>query len=264
MKRITGIICLLCGLAAGAKAQEEAVGINTENPRGVLHIDAAINNPQTGSIDSLRMLDDVLVDTEGRLGAGVATPDAGAKVDLYAQTPGGALRIQDTTEGEGKVMVSDANGTGRWTALSGGVWWYAVLSTSAQLSIVASPIPPRTFINYEESASSGNSSEVNAQAGTITVPSDGKYLVTTTVWTIGVSVGHYWGMSALFVAGDVQPRWISSSWGYDRGSGTCPTYRAILDLEAGDVLSLALIQEEPFSAYRGQSRTFMVELIQKQ
>ena len=39
MKTLTLSVCLLCGLAATAQTQPASVGIQTENPQGVLHID---------------------------------------------------------------------------------------------------------------------------------------------------------------------------------------------------------------------------------
>jgi hypothetical protein len=46
----------------------------------------------------------------------------GAKLDVRANTPYGAFRMQDTTQGIGRILVSDANGNASWTAsIAGGV-----------------------------------------------------------------------------------------------------------------------------------------------
>ena len=74
MKRIICIASLLYGLSAQAQTPAEAVGINTETPRGVLHIDGGATDSQPA--------DDVLIDSGGRLGAGLTAPEA--KVDLSA------------------------------------------------------------------------------------------------------------------------------------------------------------------------------------
>jgi hypothetical protein len=271
MKRITSLFCLFCGLSTATVAQtetEEAVGINTENPRGVLHIDGAAKpggiNPQTGPVSAAQAADDVLIDAEGRLGVGVVVPMA--KIDTQADIQGDALRIQDGTEGEGRILVSDATGATTWHTISTGVWWYAALSKSALLLATASTAGNRPYINYADSlVSSATLGSVNRTAGTITVPSAGKYRITASIHygterTTGLDP--YYALSALLVNGVA--RWTPSVWGTQQGLGISSTYTAILDLQAGDVLGLALIQEQAFSANMGDAEVFMVELIQMQ
>jgi hypothetical protein len=50
------------------------VGINTENPQGVFHIDAGGDNEQTGSPLPEQQLNDVVVDNLGKMGIGTAFP----------------------------------------------------------------------------------------------------------------------------------------------------------------------------------------------
>ena len=106
MKRLALSACLLCGFSAAAQTQPASVGIQTENPQGVLHIDGGATASQPS--------DDVVIDTSGRLGVGVLAP--AAKVDIYAAAQGGALRIQDGTQGGEKALISDAGGTAAWGA----------------------------------------------------------------------------------------------------------------------------------------------------
>jgi hypothetical protein len=77
MKRLILLVCLLCGLSA--KAQPAIIGINTENPQGVLHIDVC-GDPQTGAIPAAAATNDVVVAQEGRIGAGLLSPVS--KIDL--------------------------------------------------------------------------------------------------------------------------------------------------------------------------------------
>jgi hypothetical protein len=250
MKRIAGVVCLLCGLTAQAQTPAEAVGINTENPLGVLHID--------GGATPSEVLDDVIIDADGRLGAGVAIP--AAKVDLSATAEGGALRIADGTQGDGKVLVSDANGAGSWTTLSSGIWWYAALNSSARLDYAAG-LDPRPFVNYGSGLiSSESQGEVSLANGTITVPVAGKYRITFSQHSITNRGNYYWVKTELQVNGS--SRWTPSTWGTQMGLGTFPTYAAILNLEANDELRLVFLQAETFSANNGAVSVFMVELLQ--
>ncbi|MDR2118569.1 MAG: hypothetical protein LBP25_03430 [Tannerellaceae bacterium] len=261
MKRITGMICLLCGLSVAAQAQTEAIGINTENPRGVLHIDGSSNNPAAGAVDTLQASDDVLIDAEGRLGVGLAEP--AAKVDIRVVGTGGAIRIRDGSEGAGKVLISDASGRGRWATINTGVWWYAALYT--RILEYSTENVRRPFINYADSlVSSATQGSVDRAAGTITVPFAGAYRITLSSHYMSNRTGStpYWALSELYVNGTV--RWMPSTWGARSGNGTYPTYTVILNLQAGDVLNLMVVHEQAFSANREIVFYFMVELIQMQ
>jgi hypothetical protein len=265
MKRIAGIVCLLCGLSATAQTPEEAVGINTENPQGVLHIDgastAATTNPQTGAVSALQASDDVVIDAEGRLGVGVVAP--AARVHIYTATPGEALRIADGTEGEDKVLASDADGAGQWISI--GAQWYAVLHTSDANTNNQNVFGFCPYINYASSLiSSAGQGSLNTAAGTITVPYAGAYRITFSVHYMSNRTGTspYWAASVLYVNNVI--RWTPSIWGTASGNGSYPSFTVILNLNVNDVLRLAQDQRESFSANFGQAGVgaFMVELIQ--
>lgn len=77
------------------------VGVNTENPRGVFHIDAKANTGVAG----INISDDVIVDSEGKMSIGTLTPQA--KLDIN-----GNLRIGDAPViANSSVLVRD-NTTG--------------------------------------------------------------------------------------------------------------------------------------------------------
>jgi hypothetical protein len=269
MKQITGIMSLLWALSATAQAQDMGVGINTENPKGVLHIDGAADNHPTGNI-SATAADDVVIDTLGRIGIGTATPVA--RVDIQTGTQGGALRINPGGIQEaGMLLTSDDKGRGRWETPAAGIWWYAALRGAPTLL----PSPEytgaaaiRPFISYSNEliSSTNQNNLLNRAAGTITVPSAGRYRITTSIHYGTTRSGNnpYWAKSLLFVNGNI--RWYLSTWGARQGLGIYPTYTTILNLEAGDVLQLALDQREDpglsFCADQGTAHVFMVELIQ--
>lgn len=90
------------------------VGINTQNPQGVLHIDGKANNPTSNT-------DDVYVDSNGNMGIG-SINTLSAKLHIIAPSGTTALRIEDGTQVNGRVLMSDANGNASWGSIraSGG------------------------------------------------------------------------------------------------------------------------------------------------
>jgi hypothetical protein len=270
MKKICTLGLLCCGLFTTAQAQtEEAVGINTENPKGVLHIDGAANNPSSGIISPAQAADDVVIDESGRLGIGVTAP--AAKVHIYSDTPGEALRIVDGTQGDGKVLISDADGKASW-GTGPGAWWYAALFDSERTGFKDNAVDGNTtaFANYERSTiSSISEGEVYAATGTISVPFAGKYRITLNVHfmsdrTTEASIIHYKGTAIIRVThgGTTSDRLSPSAWGGRSGAGTNPSFMAIFNLEAGDMLSVLLDHTLPYGANDAQSRVFMVEFLQ--
>jgi hypothetical protein len=217
----------------------------------------------------------MLVDADGRLGLGVAAP--AVRVDIKASGAGKALRIEDgTPDKQGKLLVSDAEGTGRWKSVSGGIWWYASLDTSIIPAATADTII-RPYTGYKNAlVSTAGAGSVDRTAGTITVPSTGRYRITLCIHFMSNRQGGtpYWSVAALLVngsgAGNI--RWSPSSWGALNGAGMLPTFTTILNLNANDVLLLAMDQREGGETNQAKWRKanyatspvqlFMVELIQ--
>ena len=85
------------------------VGINTESPQSQFHIDAANNSGTT--------MDDVILRDNGHLGIGTTSPTA--KVHVSVPSGNTALRINDGTESDGRVLMSDANGNAKWGMIKG-------------------------------------------------------------------------------------------------------------------------------------------------
>lgn len=90
------------------------VGINTQSPIGIFHIDPKGDTNISGSVGAG---DDVIIDKLGNIGAG-ALPRSDVKVNL---TDGGTsanvksvFQLQDGNEGIGKVLISDASGNATW------------------------------------------------------------------------------------------------------------------------------------------------------
>lgn len=106
-KLITSLLLLLLGSTA-ITAQ---VGIQTQNPQATFHIDGARDNPATGAPTATQQANDIAITTAGNVGVGTTTPST--KLDIVSTTAG-ALKITDGTQGDGKILVSDANGVATW------------------------------------------------------------------------------------------------------------------------------------------------------
>lgn len=104
MKKIILSTCLLFLIANGYSQ----IGINTDFPLQMLHVDAKKNTEGTANI-----ADDVVIDNNGNIGIGVLNPTA--KLHINATTVGGGLKLKDGTEGARKMLYSkDANGRLSW------------------------------------------------------------------------------------------------------------------------------------------------------
>lgn len=87
------------------------IGINTNNPQQLFHVDGAKNNPSTGTPSRSEQIDDIVVTKDGFLGIGTTQPTT--RVDIISNTPN-AIKIVDGTQGAEKILISDANGVGTW------------------------------------------------------------------------------------------------------------------------------------------------------
>lgn len=92
------------------------VGINTENPQAIFHIDGKSStqttNPTTGVPTAAQQVDDFVVTSDGNVGVGIIAPTA--KIHTISTNEYGAFQMQDGSEGTGKFLASDANGKSTW------------------------------------------------------------------------------------------------------------------------------------------------------
>ncbi|MCD9617290.1 hypothetical protein [Chryseobacterium gleum] len=90
------------------------VGINTPNPQGSFHVDGAKDNVSTGVPTVAQQSNDFVVLSNGNVGVGTVNPSN--KLDIRSTT-NGALKIVDGTQGNARVLTSDANGVATWKDL---------------------------------------------------------------------------------------------------------------------------------------------------
>ncbi|SMC63084.1 hypothetical protein [Moheibacter sediminis] len=68
-------ICIAVALLMSGAALKAQVGINTENPQGILHVDGSADNPITGTPDAIQQSNDFVIMPEGKVGVGTVNPE---------------------------------------------------------------------------------------------------------------------------------------------------------------------------------------------
>lgn len=141
-------------------AQSGKVGIGTNNPQQVLHIDAAKNTVAGANIS-----DDVVVTSQGYMGIGTVTPSK--RLEINNTTPG-AVKIVDGTQKQNAFLMSNANGVGSWHQQSSikptvlGVWNSSLFISSdntggtKNLSVSIDLTPGVWVVNFGATFKMGN------------------------------------------------------------------------------------------------------------
>ncbi len=91
------------------------VGIETEYPKGILHVDGNKDNPKnaTETLTTVQQANDFVVQQgSGNVGLGTITPTT--KLEINNGTTNGAIKIKDGNQGSGKYLMSDNNGLATW------------------------------------------------------------------------------------------------------------------------------------------------------
>lgn len=144
------------------------IGINTENPQQLFHIDGkstvATTNPTTGTPTEEQQKDDFVVTNDGNVGIGTIYPSAKIEINTdINQTPG--FKLVDGTQKNLNVLTSDDAGVGQWKPLD----------------IPIYQIKLRDFADYQHPANLG---EIRYTGVNFETP-PGEWLIT---FTIGVEL----------------------------------------------------------------------------
>lgn len=157
------ILLILLSISCGSVFVHGQIGINTEFPLGILHVDGARDNLSL-SPSAEQVVNDVVVTSAGNIGIGTTAPIV--KVDLKndPSTTVPSLRIQDISGAlPNKVLESGADGVAFWSPQP-----ISVTKTYAA-------IPAQKFI-YAERAPLVMDND-------IIIPENGKYLLTLRWWS---------------------------------------------------------------------------------
>lgn len=87
------------------------MGVNTTSPKAVLDVKSKSDTIKSFRVENASGTETVTVLDNGNVGVGVTSP--AAKLDVA-----GAIKIADGTQGENKVLMSDANGKASWKTIN--------------------------------------------------------------------------------------------------------------------------------------------------
>jgi hypothetical protein len=107
------------------------IGVQTNNPQGAFHIDAAKDNPETGTPSAAQQANDIIVSSSGNMGIGTLTPTNKLEVD---NGTAGTSGVKLTQLPSANVLATDATGN----IISGNSESAGVAVTKQRLA-VASP-----------------------------------------------------------------------------------------------------------------------------
>lgn len=137
------------------------VGVNTENPQALFHIDGAKDNPSAGIPTSAQQTNDVVVTKQGRIGIGTNTPSSSLEINS-SQINTSGLKFTNLTTA---------------SPLSSG----ATLGVDASGNVVT--VPGNAFVPASGRVVLGGTANIAAGATnyslmSFTLPSAGTYLIT--------------------------------------------------------------------------------------
>ena len=247
MKKILLLLMLLCAPAL----INGQVGINTENPQGVFHVDPLKNtNGATGAAD------DVIMTKGGDIGIGTVNPTK--KLEVVSSTPG-AIRIVDGTQGGGKVLTTDAGGTVTWQSKSG--TWFAML-TGGNLPYT-NELGRRQIPFAGASVSSPGVGNADVVLGRITVPYSGVYRITIFGRSLMNRATGYFIAGYFWVSKNGSYFWAPHSLGNTTLSNDIyVSYSTLTNLNVNGVLAIAAHEIDSGYANAVADLTMLVEFIQ--
>lgn len=240
------IIIYLLFTAATVSASFSQIGINTDNPQQLFHLDgassAATTNPATGIISAVQAADDVVVNSRGNVGIGTNSPSTKLHV------ASGSIKIEDGSQANRKVLISDADGYASWASISG--TWFAGLY-GGSLPATQTPVTVRQVVNFPMAViSSITEGVIDKTYGYIVVPFTGYYKLLLSSWFSNMYTAYpagtlYVAYPWVYVNGvaKFQPHVVGLSHMY----GVYPTFIQFMKLNAGDVITLWNASSLPYT-----------------
>lgn len=126
-------ILLLMGVFSIGILLYAQVGINTQSPQGIFHVDS-----KGDTNGATNVIDDILVDANGNMGIGTITPQAKLHIVTggTSSSPKSGIILKDGNEVNGRVLTTDATGLATWKQLgvAPAVQGYLNRATTLQLN----------------------------------------------------------------------------------------------------------------------------------
>lgn len=103
----SAVLLLIFGVASSQ------VGVNTQNPQAVFHVDGAKDNPSTGTPSASQQANDFVVTNQGQIGIGTNSPSSSLEINS-AQSNTSGLKFTNLTSASplssGSTLGVDASG----------------------------------------------------------------------------------------------------------------------------------------------------------
>lgn len=226
------------------------VGINTQSPHGLLHIDS-----RGDTNNNLNISDDVVIDQHGNIGVGTTNPQR--KLEIISSTPG-AIRIADTSEGVTKVLTSNSTGAATWVNIIGS--WNASL-TGGNLPYTQTTALRK--INFTGGTiSKPNIGSIHIANGSITIPYTGTYRLTLFGTSLMNRANGYFIAGYYSVTKNDSSIWGPHSLGYTQiSSSPYVSYYSFAYLLENDVLNVYSIENSVGYANGVSNLTLFVEFV---
>lgn len=166
------------------------IGINTEYPRTIFHIDAAGDNPQntTTALTVVQESNDIVVDNNGKLGIGTIAPETKLHVENDPSVTGtaSALRLTPGIGTASILWLSNDGKTVQWKQNPSlgvmGAFEFTMQSFPYYQANWASLVKKSGVMNLETNGTSGSTDYYR-----IRIPSAGRYMVTINI--MGTNTG---------------------------------------------------------------------------
>jgi len=119
------------------------VGINTQAPLGVFHVDAAKDNPLSGTPSSTQQSNDFIITSEGKVGVGIIDPSSKFEVDGSSTNKSsynaGSSTVIDFSKSNLSYTTASAGAFTLNNIKDGGTYTLSVRGTSSGISSFTSP-----------------------------------------------------------------------------------------------------------------------------
>lgn len=234
------------------------VGIRTQKPQQIFHIDVATNNPTDNTAPSpAQAEDDFVVTKDGRVGVGVINP--AVRFDIRSNSSENAIGIgttaQTAAQAKGGAIQYHESGTSWGLSYSDGTNWHFLPTSSVKALVYAGKSSAQTFANGTiANVTNWNvlidrTNSFDPTTGVFTAPNDGEYIVSVNIVTQSGSISNNSNTETILTYtatnGIPEFRCVNAYPGYGTGTGSNRTGNnctAIFQLKKNETIRPRFLQ----------------------